>query len=231
MMASQNLEEKRVNRTELAKTIDHSELRPGATCADIERLCAEALAHGFATVCVNPAWTPLCVERVSGSAVKVCPAIGFPLGATTTLVKIEEVREAVALGAGEADMVINIGALKSGDLGFVEDEIAAVVRAAAGIPIKVIIEACLLSREQKIAACEIVMRAGASFVKTSTGFNGPGATVDDVRLMREAVGQHAGVKAAGGIRTYEQARMLIEAGATRIGTSAGVQILASAAQC
>lgn len=217
-----------MNRTELAKMIDHSELHPDATRADIDRLCAEAVAHGFATVCVNPVWTEHCVARVSGSGVKVCPAIGFPLGATTTHAKVAEVREAVALGAGEADMVINIGALKSGETQFVEDEIAAVVRAAVETPVKVILEMCLLSHEEKIAACEIAMRAGAAFVKTSTGFNGPGASVGDVRLMRQVVGQRLGVKAAGGIRAYAQACALIEAGANRIGASAGIHILAEA---
>jgi len=217
-----------MNRAELARMIDHSELHPDATRLDIDRLCDEAVAHGFATVCVNPAWTSRCATRVSGSTVKVCPAIGFPLGATTTHAKVEEVREAVGLGAGEVDMVINIGALKSGNPQKVEDEIAAVVRAAGTVPVKVIIETCLLSREQKVAACEIAMRSGAAFVKTSTGFNGPGANVNDVRLMRAVVGQRLGVKAAGGIRTYEQVCALIEAGANRIGTSAGVQILAGA---
>jgi deoxyribose-phosphate aldolase len=228
MMATRTIEDRRVNRSRLAKMIDHSELHPDATRADIDRLCDEAVAYGFATVCVNPAWTAYCAKRISGSGVKVCPAIGFPLGATTTHAKVEEAREARAQGAGEIDMVINVGALKSGDARLVEDEIAAVVRVAGAAPVKTIIETCLLSRGEKVAACEIAMRAGASFVKTSTGFNGPGASVEDVRLMREVVGERLGVKAAGGIRSYAQACALIEAGASRIGTSAGVQILAEA---
>jgi deoxyribose-phosphate aldolase len=186
------------------------------------------MTHGFATVCVNPVWTSYCAKRLAGTDVKVCPAIGFPLGATTAHVKLEETREAVRHGAGEIDMVINVGALKSGCPQFVEEEIAAVVKAAATLPVKVIIETCLLSKQEKVAVCKMAMRAGAAFVKTSTGFNGAGATVEDVRLMREIVGRLLGVKAAGGIRTYEQACALIEAGATRIGTSAGVEIIAEA---
>ena len=217
-----------MNRAQLAKMIDHSELHPYATRWDIEKLCDEAVTHGFATVCVNPVWTSYCAKRLAGTDVKVCPAIGFPLGASTAHVKLEETREAVRQGAGEIDMVINIGALKSGYPQFVEEEIAAVVKAAANIPVKVIIETCLLSTDEKVAVCKMAMRAGAAFVKTSTGFNGAGATIEDVRLMREIVGRLLGVKAAGGIRTFEQACALIEAGATRIGTSAGVKILAGA---
>jgi deoxyribose-phosphate aldolase len=217
-----------MNRAQLAKMIDHSALHPYATRVDIDELCKEAATHGFATVCVNPVWTSYCAKRLAGTEVKVCPAIGFPLGATTAHVKLEETREAVRHGAGEIDMVINVGALKSGCPQFVEEEIAAIVKAAATLPVKVIIETCLLSREEKVAVCKMAMRAGAAFVKTSTGFNGTGATVEDVRLMREIVGRLLGVKAAGGIRTYEQACALIEAGATRIGTSAGVEIIAEA---
>ena len=217
-----------MNRAQLAKMIDHSELHPYATRVDIDELCKEAVTCGFATVCVNPVWTSYCAKRLAGTGVKVCPAIGFPLGATTAHVKLEETREAVRHGAGEIDMVINVGALKSGCPQFVEEEIAAVVKAAATLPVKVIIETCLLSKQEKVDLCKMAMRAGAAFVKTSTGFNGAGATVEDVRLMREIVGRLLGVKAAGGIRTYEQACALIEAGATRIGTSAGVEIIAEA---
>jgi deoxyribose-phosphate aldolase len=217
-----------MNRAQLAKMIDHSELHPYATRVDIDELCKEAVTHGFATVCVNPVWTSYCAKRLAGTGVKVCPAIGFPLGATTAHVKLEETREAVRDGAGEIDMVINVGALKSGCPQFVEEEIAAVVKAAATLPVKIIIETCLLSKREKVDLCKMAMRAGAAFVKTSTGFNGAGATVEDVRLMREVVGRLLGVKAAGGIRTYEQACALIEAGATRIGTSAGVEIMAEA---
>jgi deoxyribose-phosphate aldolase len=210
--------------------IDHTELHAFATHVDIAELCDEAAAHGFAAVSVNAAWASYCARRLAGADVKVDVAIGFPLGATTAYVKVEEAREAVYHGAGEIDMVINVGALKSGYPEFVEQEIAAVVQAVKSVPVKVILETGYLTTEQKIAVCEMSMRAGAAFVKTSTGFGLGGATIEDVRLMRKVVGAALGVKAAGGVRTYAQACALIEAGANRIGTSAGLEILAGAAE-
>lgn len=217
-----------LDRLQIARMIDHTQVHAYATLEDINELCDEAVAHGFVTVSINSVWTSYCAKRLHGSGVLVNPTIGFPLGASTSLVKVEETREAVRNGADELDMVINIGALRSGYDEFVEREIAAVIKAAEGFPVKVILETSYLSAEQKIAVCEMSLRCGAAFVKTATGFGAAGATVDDVRLMRSVVGAHAGVKAAGGIRTYGQARDLIEAGATRIGTSAGVNILADA---
>lgn len=212
------------------KFIDHTLMRPDATRAQVERLCAEGAQYRFASVCVNPCWTKLAYELLQKTGVNVCVAVGYPLGATTTLVKVFEADQAIDAGAAEVDMVINIGALKSGLHDFVSDDIAGVVKACrrvkqAGALLKVIIETALLTEREKRLACEIARDAGADFVKTSTGFNGGGATIEDIRLMRAVVGPDMGVKASGGVRTYAQAMAMIEAGATRIGTSHGVAIM------
>lgn len=210
----------------LAKFIDHTLLKPEATSDQIETLCREAIEYGFASVCVNPCRVKQASELLKGTGVKVCTVIGFPLGATTPEVKAFETRDAIANGAGEVDMVMNIGALKEKDYGLVERDVRAVVEAAGGkAVVKVILENCLLEKEEIKKACEICKKAGADFVKTSTGFNKSGATVDDVRLMREAVGDKMGVKAAGGIRDAKTARAMIEAGASRLGTSSSVKII------
>jgi len=217
-----------VNRAALARIIDHTELHAYATLVDIEELCDEAVEWGFASVSINSAWTSYCARRLKDTGVNVDTVVGFPLGANTPHTKIEEAREAVKNGAAEIDAVINVGALKSGYGDFVEQEIAALVRAVQDVPLKVILETSYLTTEEKVAVCEMSVRAGAAFVKTSTGFGQGGATVEDVQLMRKVVGDAIGVKAAGGIRTYGQAVAMIEAGATRLGTSAGVAILADA---
>ena len=215
----------------LAAVIDHTLLKPEATRADIARLCAEARQYGFASVCVNPCWVPLAFAELAGSEVKVCTVVGFPLGATSTAAKIAETAVALRSGAREIDMVMNVGALRSGDLVTVEQDIAQVVRVAheAGAIVKVILETALLDDAQKVAACTLSKRAGADFVKTSTGFGPGGATVEDVALMRRAVGPEMGVKASGGIRTLADLQSMLAAGATRIGASAGVKIVEAAA--
>jgi deoxyribose-phosphate aldolase len=215
---------------QLARYIDHTLLKPEASRDQILKLCREAVEHHFASVCVNPCWVRLCAEALRGSEVKVCTVIGFPLGATLSTVKAFEAEESIRQGAGEVDMVINIGALKSGDRQYVEDDIRAVVERAhaLGALVKVIIETVLLTQEEKVLACRLSQAAGADFVKTSTGFAGGGATVEDVALMRQVVGDAMGVKAAGGIRTYADALRMIQAGANRLGTSAGVQIIQGA---
>lgn len=209
-----------------ASLIDHTLLKPEATEADIRKLCQEAVEFGFASVCVNPAWVKKAAEFLQGSDVPVCTVIGFPLGATLPDVKAFEARRAIFNGAREVDMVINIGALKSGDDCLVEDDIKAVVEAAHenGILCKVIIETALLTDEEKVRACLASKNAGADFVKTSTGFAKGGATADDVALMRQTVGKGLGVKASGGVKGIEDARAMFEAGATRIGASVGVKI-------
>jgi deoxyribose-phosphate aldolase len=214
---------------QLAATIDHTLLKPEATSGQIRQLCAEARAHGFASVCVNPTWVPLCAELLAGSASVVCTVVGFPLGATLTAAKAYEAQEAVRLGAREVDMVLNVGQLKDDEYGAVYEDIAAVVAAAhaADALVKVIIETCLLSQEEKIAAALLTQAAGADFVKTSTGFNSGGATLSDVQLLRLVVGPAMGVKAAGGVRTAADALQMIGAGATRLGASAGVKIIES----
>ncbi|HHL72301.1 MAG TPA: deoxyribose-phosphate aldolase [Bacteroidetes bacterium] len=209
----------------LSHFIDHTLLKPDATRAQIVELCQEAREYNFASVCVNPTWVPEVVELLKGSEVLACTVIGFPLGASTTATKAAETREAVATGAQEIDMVINIGRLKSGEYDAVRDDIAAVVQAAAPARVKVIIETCYLSDEEKIKACILSMEARAHFVKTSTGFGSGGATPDDVALMRRVVGPTMGVKASGGIRGYDTARAMIEAGASRLGASASVAIV------
>jgi deoxyribose-phosphate aldolase len=214
----------------LAGMIDHTLLKPDATPDQIAQLCFEARKYGFASVCVNPAWVKLCAQLLAGSPAKVCTVIGFPLGATAPEVKTFECRNALDHGAGEIDMVINIGALKARDLELVAKDIRGVVAAAhdRGVIVKVIIEAALLTDEEKTIACLLAKEAGADFVKTSTGFASGGATVHDVALMRRVVGPGMGVKAAGGVRTYEDAESMIKAGATRVGASAGVKIIQGA---
>lgn len=214
----------------LNKYIDHTILKPESTRAQVENTVREALAHDFASVCVNTSWVQIVAQMLKGSTVKTCVTAGFPLGATTTLVKIFEADQAIEAGAQEVDMVLNIGALKSGLLDFVRDDVAGVAAACHKSKkkhalLKVIIETPLLSDEEKKIACEICKAAGADFVKTATGFNGGGATVEDIKLMRATVGPEMGVKASGGVRSYETAIAMIEAGATRIGTSAGVSIM------
>ena len=209
-----------------ASLIDHTLLKPEASEADIRRLCDEAAQFGFASVCVNPAWVKKASEFLRGTSVPVCTVIGFPLGATFPDVKAYEARRAIFNGAREVDMVINVGALKSGDDCAVEDDIRAVVEAAHenGVLTKVIIETALLTDEEKVRACLASKNAGADFVKTSTGFSKGGATVDDVSLMRRTVGSALGVKASGGVKGIDDARAMFEAGATRIGASVGVKI-------
>jgi deoxyribose-phosphate aldolase len=210
--------------------IDHTLLKPEATPDQVAQLCYEARKHGFASVCVNPTHVRLCAQLLRGSPVKVCTVVGFPLGATPPEVKSFETQQAIDDGAGEIDMVINIGAVKSKDYEHAARDVVSVVRAAhaKGAIVKVIIEAALLTDEEKIAACLICKEAGADFVKTSTGFGPGGATVADVALMRKVVGPGMGVKAAGGIRNLADAQKMVEAGANRIGASAGIKILAEA---
>jgi deoxyribose-phosphate aldolase len=213
------------NRSRMADCIDHTLLKPFATDEQIVQLCREALASNFAAVCVNPCHIRLAAAHLAHSPVKACCVVGFPLGANTTRIKAAEADRAVAEGAAEVDMVISIGALKSGRLVDAEDDIRLVVEAAGGALVKVIIEACFLTDAEKVAACRLAMNAGADFVKTSTGFGSGGATVADVRLMRSTVGSGLGVKASGGIRTLADALAMLEAGASRIGTSSGMEIL------
>ncbi|MGE0363726.1 MAG: deoxyribose-phosphate aldolase [Vicinamibacterales bacterium] len=211
----------------VAGLIDHTLLKPDATAADIETLCREAVEHRFATVCVNPTWVALAARRLRGTGVGVCSVVGFPLGATTADVKAYETRRAIVDGATEIDMVINVGALKSGELRLVEQDIEAVATAcrACGVTSKVIIEAALLTDDEKVTACTLAKAAGADFVKTSTGFGPGGATVADVALMRRVVGDTMGVKAAGGVRDLGQVQAMVAAGASRVGASAGVRIV------
>jgi deoxyribose-phosphate aldolase len=212
--------------TRLARMIDHTILKPEAKKDDIEKLCEEAKTYSFCSVCVNPANVKLAAGLLKGSNVKVCAVIGFPLGASTSAVKAMEAKEAIGAGSAEVDMVMNIGALKSGDDDLCIRDIKAVVAAAAGkAVVKVIIETCLLTDEEKKKACLFAKKAGADFVKTSTGFNKGGATVADVALMRRVVGLEMGVKASGGIKDRQTAEQMIAAGATRIGTSSGVAIV------
>ncbi|WP_141431481.1 deoxyribose-phosphate aldolase [Bacillus sp. 03113] len=212
--------------TNIAGFIDHTLLKANARKADIEKLCQEAKDFQFASVCINPTWVELASSLLKGTNVKVCTVIGFPLGATTSETKASETQHAIDNGAEEVDMVINIGALKDGEYEQVENDIQAVVQVAKGKAIaKVIIETCLLTEEEKVVACQLAVKAGADFVKTSTGFSTGGATVEDIKLMRKTVGPEIGVKASGGIRDLEDANKMIEAGATRIGASSGVAIV------
>lgn len=210
----------------LERMIDHTLLKPESTEADIQDLCLEAKENNFKSVCINPGWVKYASDLLTGTEVEVCTVIGFPLGANKTVVKVSETQEAIKDGATEIDMVINIGRIKSEDFAYVYDDIAEVVKAAKGKAIvKVIIETCLLEKNEKIRACEIAKRAGADFVKTSTGFSTGGATVEDVKLMRSTVGPDMGVKASGGVRSPQDAQDMIDAGATRIGTSNGVKLV------
>lgn len=210
----------------IARMIDHTLLRADATQAEISKLVEEAKQYQFASVCVNPTWVSYCAEQLADTEVKVCTVIGFPLGATTSEVKAFESKNAIDNGAKEIDMVINIGQLKAGNDAFVQQDIESVVQAASGKAlVKVIIETCLLTDEEKVLACELSVKAGADFVKTSTGFSTGGATPADVSLMRKTVGQEVGVKASGGVRNLEDVNKMIEAGASRIGASSGVSIV------
>lgn len=212
---------------DIASKIDHTLLKADATRAQIETLCAEARQHGFATVCVNPAWVETCARLLSGSSTAVCTVVGFPLGATLPDVKALEARRVIENGACEVDMVLNIGALKSGDYRLVERDIAAVVEAShrLGAVVKVILETALLSDDEKVRGCVISKAAGADFVKTSTGFGPGGATAADIALMRRVVGPEMGVKAAGGVKDLKSAQAMLDAGADRIGASVGVKIV------
>lgn len=214
-----------ISRADMARRIDHTLLRAHATEAEVRLLCVEAAEHGFRAVSVNPAWVTFCAKLLRETHVVVDACVAFPLGAATARMKVEEAKEAVQNGARELDMVINLGALKSGYPDFVEREIAAVAAAVRGVPLKVILETGCLNRDEKIMVCEMAVRAGAAFVKTATGFGPGGATVEDVALMRETVGERLGVKAAGGVRTWGGAVAMLQAGASVVGTSAGVAIL------
>lgn len=212
---------------ELASLIDHTLLKPDATRTDVERLCDEAARHGFASVCVNPSWISFCADRLKLSPVRVCSVIGFPFGATPPEVKAFETRTVRDLGAVEFDMVLNVGALKSGDDGLVLRDLEGVMRAAGpNGTVKVILETAYLTDDEKTRACLLAKRAGAQFVKTSTGYGPAGATVEDIQLMRRTVGRGMGVKASGGIRDTDMALRMIQAGASRIGASASVKIVA-----
>ncbi|MEG0261160.1 MAG: deoxyribose-phosphate aldolase [Lysinibacillus sp.] len=208
-----------------AAMIDHTLLKAEATREQIEKICAEAKEFNFASVCVNPTWVKTSSDLLQGTDVKVCTVIGFPLGASTSATKAFETKDAIANGATEIDMVLNIGALKEGNDDLVQSDIAAVVEAANGTLVKVIMETCLLTDQEKVKACELAVAAGADFVKTSTGFSTGGATVEDITLMRKTVGPTIGVKASGGVRSLEDMQKMVTAGATRIGASSGVAIM------
>ena len=211
--------------TVIASLIDHTLLKPEATHAGVERLCGEAVRYHFATVCLYPVWVPLAASILRDTGVRVCTVAGFPHGASTTATKAFEAAEAVRMGADEVDMVLAVHAVKDGNMRYAEDDIHAVVKAAEGRTVKVILETGLLTDTEKIVACKVAVAAGARFVKTSTGMGAGGATVADIRLMRKTVGPDIGGKASGGIRTLADALAMIEAGANRIGTSAGVAIV------
>lgn len=217
-----------MKKNEIAAMIDHTLLKAAATPEQIQKLCAEAKEYRFASVCVNPCYVALAAQMLKGTEVRVCTVVGFPLGANTSAVKAFETQDAVRNGAQEIDMVINIGAAKAGNFDAVREDIAAVVKAAEGTLVKVIIEACYLTDEEKQVICRAAADAGADFVKTSTGFGTGGATVHDVALMRSSVPAGMKVKAAGGIHSYEEAVALVEAGANRIGASAGIAIVEKA---
>lgn len=217
-----------MDKKTIASMIDHTLLKPEATPAQVEKLCAEAAEYHFASVCVNPVYIPLAARLLMDTGVKVCCVVGFPLGAIAPEQKAAEAASCAAMGAEELDMVIHVGAAKAGDWALVQRDIEGVVKAAAGRTVKVIIETCLLTDEEKVKACEAAKAAGAHFVKTSTGFSTGGATTHDIALMRKTVGPEMGVKASGGIRDYATAMAMIEAGANRIGASAGIEIVAAA---
>lgn len=210
---------------EYNRLIDHTLLKPDATKEEIKKLCQEAAQYDFASVCVNPGWVSYCKEQLKGTRVNVCTVIGFPLGATSTQAKVLETTAALLDGCDEFDMVINIGKLKDGEYEYVEDEIAQLKKVVGNHVLKVIIETCLLSDEEKVKACQLAKKAGADFVKTSTGFSKGGATVHDVSLMRETVGPEMGVKASGGVKTKEELLDMVKAGANRIGTSHGIDLV------
>jgi deoxyribose-phosphate aldolase len=210
---------------ELAKYFDHTVLKPAATAAEVANICQEAISYDFFSVCINPVHVKRVSDLLSGTEVKVCSVVGFPLGANTSDLKALETRQAITDGADEIDMVINVGALKDKDFDFVENDIKAVVNAASGKIVKVIIETCLLEKSEIVEVCEIAKKAGAHFVKTSTGFAGGGASPEDVALMKKTVGGELQVKASGGIKSLADAEKMIEAGADRIGASAGVAIM------
>ena len=213
-------------RNELAKYIDHTLLKPDSTKEEVKKIVEEAIEFKFASVCVNPHWVAYCYDKLKATEVKVCTVIGFPLGATSTETKVFETKQAIKDGATEVDMVINVGELKSNNNDFVRKDIEAVVGASKGSALtKVIIETSLLTDDEKKKACQLAKQANADFVKTSTGFSGGGATVEDIQLMRNTVGPEMGVKASGGVRDLETMEMMIAAGATRIGASAGVDIV------
>ncbi|GAP20027.1 deoxyribose-phosphate aldolase [Leptolinea tardivitalis] len=220
----------KLTSAQLAKYIDHTLLKQEASVPQIAKLCEEAIKYNFAAICVNATNIAQCAKLLKGTDVKLSSTVGFPLGATLPSVKAYETEQAIAAGASEIDMVMNVGAMKSGNLALVKEDIAAVVKAAHAhkVIVKVIIETCLLTDDEKVKACQICKEVGADFVKTSTGFNSAGATVADVALMRKTVGPDMGVKAAGGVRTREDVLAMIEAGATRIGTSGGVKIMEGA---
>ncbi len=207
------------------RMIDHTLLAPDATESQIKKICDEAKEHHFASVCVNPSWVSFCAKELKGTDSKVCTVIGFPLGATSTKSKEEELKQAIADGAEELDMVINIGKLKDHQDEYVENEIHALKQLCGNLVLKVIIETCLLTDEEKVRVCLLAKKAGADFVKTSTGFSKGGATKEDVALMRKTVGPEMGVKASGGVRTKEDMENMIKAGATRIGTSHGCELI------
>jgi deoxyribose-phosphate aldolase len=215
----------------IARLIDHTILKPESTRAEVLQVCAEALKYEFASVCVNSFWVPLVAGELRGSAVKTCTVAGFPLGAASTAAKVAETLQAVAAGATEVDMVLNIGALRGGEPDVAQVDIAAVVEAArqGGATVKVIIETALLDHDQKVLACRLAVAAGAAFVKTSTGFAKSGATVDDIALMRATVGPEVGVKASGGVRTLEDLKAMVAAGASRVGASSSVKIIEATA--
>ncbi len=211
----------------LASLIDHTLLKPDATQEQITAICREAAENNFCSACVNPFWVPLAAKLLQGTPVKVCTVIGFPLGAASTRTKAFEAAETIGQGATEVDMVLNVGALKSGDYNLVTKDIQAVVKTASGKAIvKVILETGFLNEAEKVKACQLAMEAGADFVKTSTGFGPGGATAEDISLMRRVVGPEIGVKASGGVRDYETAMAMVKAGANRIGTSSGIKIIA-----
>ncbi|OPD18366.1 deoxyribose-phosphate aldolase [Clostridium botulinum] len=209
----------------LSKYIDHTLLKPQATEKDILKLIEEAKTYDFASVCVNPSWVKLAYENLKDTDVKVCTVVGFPLGATSTASKVYETKVAIEDGADEIDMVISVGQLKSGNDEYVKEEIKKIVEASKNKLVKVIIETCLLTEEEKVKACTLSKEAGADYVKTSTGFSTGGAKPEDIKLMRETVGKDMGVKASGGIHTREEMEVMIENGATRIGASCGVELV------
>lgn len=215
-----------MNKKQMAAMIDHTILKAVATRQDVEKLCAEAVAHGFASVCVNPIHVPLAAKLLAGSSVEVCTVVGFPLGATSYKIKAQEAAWAVQEGATEVDMVIDVGAAKEGRFDDVAADIAGVVAASKPAIVKVILEVCYLTEDEIVSCCKAAVRSGAHFVKTSTGFGDGGATVEAVSLMRKTVGPDIGVKAAGGIRSAKDALAMVEAGANRIGCSAGLAIMA-----